>query len=74
MTPNTPTRQGLDPDRIITRLESASDVSGLPCGVAVGDRFGGRSFTDNVAAALERRSFRGWSQLDEWTLIVIDHG
>ena len=68
----TASHQALDPTDIITKLGSTTEVRRLPRGVVVGDRSGGRTFNDNVAAALERRSFRGWLQMDEWTVIVIE--
>lgn len=60
---------------IVTVLTEAQAVKQLPKGAIVGDQVGGRSFNDNVAAALERRSYHGWSDFCEgderWTLIVI---
>src|SRR5688572_18138438 len=48
----TATHKALGSKRIITNLANSNDVSRLPRGVVVGDRCGGRTFTDNVAAAL----------------------
>jgi hypothetical protein len=59
---------------IVTKVEP-SEVENLPKGCVVGDQFGGRSFNDNVAAALERRSYLGWNDYSEgdqtWTVIRI---
>ena len=67
----------LETVEIVTLLTEASEVKGLPTGVVVGDKVGGRSFSDNVAAALERRSFGGWQDVskggEQWTLIYIEH-
>ncbi len=61
---------------IVTVLSEPIEVRQLPKGAIVGDQFGGRTFTDNVAAALERRSYRGWLELSDgnerWTLITIE--
>lgn len=61
---------------IITNLSVASEVKELPKGAIVGDCCGGRSFNDNVAAALERRSADGWKDVSEgdtrWTLIRME--
>ncbi|BDC50482.1 hypothetical protein F183_A27980 [Bryobacterales bacterium F-183] len=60
---------------IITCLQEPQ-VPTLPRGTVVGDQYGGRTFTDNVAAALERRSHCGWREYQDgetrWTLIVIE--
>jgi len=62
--------------KIITRVTCESEARALPNGTAVGDTWGGRSFTDNVAAVLESRSCNGWRELEEgqtrWTFIVIE--
>ena len=64
---------------IVTTLRAVDEVRSLPKGAVVGDLYGGRSFNDNVAAALEQRSHSGWRDhevptgTDErWTLIVLD--
>ncbi len=63
-------------DLIVMTLTQASDVKSLPKGTVVGDVHGGRSFSDNVAVALERRSHCGWRDCMEegqrWTLIELD--
>lgn len=59
-------------EMVVQRIADIAEISGLPCGTTVGDRCGGRSFSDNVAVALERRSFHGWLDVQGWTLIVID--
>jgi len=66
-----------DSIEIVTVVAEPSEVRLLPKGAVVGDICGGRSFTDNVAAALERRSSRGWWDVTKgdqrWTLILIEH-
>ena len=61
---------------IVTRVSEPSEVTLLPKGAVVGDICGGRSFSDNVAAALEKRSTGGWHDIsdgnEKWTLIVIE--
>ncbi|MBY0508372.1 MAG: hypothetical protein K2X03_30950 [Bryobacteraceae bacterium] len=63
-------------DQIVTTLSQASEVKTLPKGTIVGDIFGGRTFNDNIAVALERRSCCGWRDWMEsgqrWTLIELD--
>ena len=60
---------------IITTVEEVA-VRQLPVGSIVGDQYGGRSFNDNVAAALEQRSTAGWRDIQRgesnWTLIRIE--
>jgi hypothetical protein len=62
--------------KMITRVTCESEALALPTGTAVGDCWGGRSFTDNVAAVLESRSCEGWREVEEgqtrWTFIVIE--
>lgn len=61
--------------QIVTQLTDVRAAEALPSGIYVGDLFGGRSFTDNVAAVLERRSAGGWQELatssEHWTLIYL---
>jgi len=63
-------------EQIVTTLTEVSEVKTLPKGSRVGDLYGGRSFNDNIAAALERRSQCGWRDIEEagqrWTLIELD--
>lgn len=62
--------------KMITRVTCESEARALPSGTAVGDCWGGRSFTDNVAAILESRSCDGWREVVEgqtrWTFIVLE--
>lgn len=64
-----------DFDNIVTHLEDATEAQSLPAGVFVGDKFGGRSFNDNVAAVLESRSYAGWREVQDgtqnWTVILL---
>ena len=67
----------LDTGHIVQRVSSASEARILPCGTMVGDVHGGLTFHDEVAAILERRSRRGWYEVetpsgDVWTVISID--
>jgi len=62
-------------NEIVTKVIEAAEVDNLPKGSLVGDQVGGRSFNDNVAAALERRSHIGWNDYRDgdhtWTVIQI---
>lgn len=64
-----------DTSKLITCVTDVREAKLLPPGVIVGDRFGGRSFTDNVAAVLEARSHGGWREVTlgeaRWTVIVL---
>ena len=64
-----------DLTKLITQIQTESDARELPPGTAVGDSYGGRTFTDNVAAILESRSYGGWREVQDgetlWTVIVI---
>jgi hypothetical protein len=65
----------LDLTKMITQVSCTSEAMALPRGSAVGDTWGGRSFSDNVAAVLESRSCGGWREIEEgqtrWTFIVL---
>ncbi len=65
-----------DSIEIVTSVTEPSEVTRLPKGAIVGDIYGGRSFSDNVAVALERRSSGGWRDISKgdqkWTLILIE--
>jgi hypothetical protein len=65
----------VDLTKMITHVSCASEAMALPCGSAVGDTWGGRSFTDNVAAVLESRSSGGWCEIEDgqqrWTFIIL---
>jgi hypothetical protein len=68
---------GIDTGRIITKVPSAKEARLLPCGSVVGDLHGGLTFSDQVAAELERRSLGGWREVEvssgeTWTLIVVN--
>jgi hypothetical protein len=67
----------LDTAHIVQRVASVSEARRLPRGTMVGDVHGGLTFSDEVAAVLERRSRRGWHEIetpsgDVWTVIVVD--
>ncbi len=67
----------LDLAGIIQKVASVKEARCLPCGTVVGDRHGGLTFTDAVAAVLESRSLSGWRELaspagEMWTVIVVD--
>jgi hypothetical protein len=63
--------------KLIVRVCDANEAKTLPAGTAVGDRSGGRSFNDNIAAVLESRSRCGWQEVplgeSTWTVIVLTH-
>jgi hypothetical protein len=70
-----PVTNTVDFTKVVTRLADATEARALPRGVTVGDTCGGRSFNDNVAAVLERRSLGGWHEIidgsERWTVIVL---
>ena len=43
----------VDLTKVITRIASESEALALPKGVCVGDTWGGRTFSDNIAAILK---------------------
>jgi hypothetical protein len=68
---------GLDTSSIV-RACNLEEARMLPPGAIVGDTCGGLTFTDDVAAVLEARSFGGWQELEvfpgeRWTIIVLNH-
>ena len=67
---------GIDLESIITTIKSVKEARALPCGSVVGDLHGGLTFTDEIAATLERRSLGGWQELKTsgavWTVIVLN--
>jgi len=68
---------GVDTSAIITRIASVREARALPLGSVAGDRHGGLTFTDAVAAVLESRSMGGWQELrisgsEVWTVIVLN--
>lgn len=68
----------LDPSTFITRCASVEEAQALPCGAVIGDRHGGLTFTDDVAAVLEARSLGGWQEIEiepgeRWTIIVLTY-
>ena len=69
---------GLDLTNVVTSIETAEEARSLPSGVVVGDRCGGLSFSDAIAAVLESRSTSGWLEIEDepdtepWTLIILE--
>ena len=68
---------GIDTSRIIGRVNGVKEARALPPGSVVGDMHGGLTFTDAVAAALERRSLSGWQEIQapagqSWTVIMVN--
>ncbi len=62
---------------IIQKIGSVKEAAALARGTVVGDRHGGLTFTDAVAAALESRSHGGWQEVvtpsgETWTVIVLN--
>jgi hypothetical protein len=61
---------------IITTVPTAAEARCLPRGAVVGDAHGGVTFSDAVAEVLERRSHRGWREIDidetSWTVIELN--
>lgn len=69
---------GLDTSVIITKVASVKEARALPAGTVVGDRHGGLTFTDAIAAALEARSGGTWQEFqtpsgEVWTVILLSH-
>jgi hypothetical protein len=67
----------LDISAIVAKVANVREARALPAGSVVGDRHGGLSFTDAVAAALESRSISGWQETpgptgEIWTVIVLN--
>lgn len=68
---------GVDTSVIITELVSVKEARALPAGTVAGDRHGGLTFSDAVAAVLESRSVGGWREMhlpsgEIWTVIVVN--
>jgi hypothetical protein len=69
---------GIDLVSIVTTVKTVAEARSLPCGSVIGDLHGGLTFTDEVAATLERRSLGGWQEVkapsgEVWTVIVVNH-
>ena len=67
----------LDVSAVIAKITNVREARALPPGSVVGDRHGGLTFTDAVAAALESRSTGGWHETpgpegEIWTVIVLN--
>jgi hypothetical protein len=67
----------IDISSIVQEIASIKDARALPVGSVIGDRYGGLTFTDAIAAALESRSLGGWQELraqngEIWTIIVLN--
>jgi crotonobetainyl-CoA:carnitine CoA-transferase CaiB-like acyl-CoA transferase len=68
---------GIDTGNIVTKVSNVKEARALPPGTIVGDLHGGLTFTDAVAAALERRSTGGWREMQLpsgqiWTVIALN--
>jgi hypothetical protein len=68
--------RALDLSVIITQVKTVQDARKLPVGTVVGDKHGGVTFSDVVAAELEKRSHSGWNDIaatnDRWTVIFLN--
>ena len=67
----------LEVEAIVNSVASVKEAKALPVGSIVGDLHGGLTFTDAVAAALERRSSSGWQEIhcstgQIWTVITLN--
>jgi hypothetical protein len=67
----------LDTSVVIATVSNVREARALPTGSVVGDRHGGLTFSDAVAAALESRSTSGWHETPSpsgeiWTVIVLN--
>jgi hypothetical protein len=67
----------LDPTSFITKCATAEEARSLLAGSVVADRHGGLTFSDEVAAVLEARSYGGWREIEftgeRWTIIFINN-
>ena len=68
----------LDPSSFVTKCASVAEARSLCAGSVVGDRHGGLTFSDDVAAVLESRSYGGWREVEitageRWTVIFINN-
>ena len=71
-------REQIDLSVVVTRVQSPAEARSLPRGTVVGDTHGGVTFSDMVAAELEKRSFVGWRDVRDgasrhsWTIIILN--
>ncbi len=69
---------GTDMSAVVTEVRTVKDARALPRGAVVGDLHGGLTFSDAIAAVLEKRSTQGWQEFepapggDRWTIIILD--
>lgn len=71
------TRRQIDLSSVVTKVQTRAEARALPVGTVVGDAHGGVTFSDAVAAELERRSREGWCEAmgrdnTPWTVIVLN--
>lgn len=67
----------LDKSAIVTKISTVKEARALPGGAVAGDRHGGLTFSDAIAAVLESRSMGGWQEVqlaegEVWTIIVLN--
>jgi len=67
----------VDTTAIVTKISNVKEARALPAGTVAGDRHGGLTFSDAIAAALESRSMSGWQEVriaegEVWTIIVLN--
>jgi hypothetical protein len=70
------TARQIDLSAVVTKVQSPAEARSLPVGTVVGDVHGGVTFSDRIAAELERRSREGWCDAvgpdgEAWTVIVL---
>lgn len=68
----------LDTSSFVTRCATSEEARTLQPGSIIGDRHGGLTFTDEVAAILESRSLGGWQEIElapgeRWTIILLNY-
>ncbi len=68
---------GLGIAHIVRKCATAKEARALPLGTVVGDMYGGLTFTDEVAAVFESRSYGGWQEIEpvpgeHWTVITLN--
>jgi hypothetical protein len=54
----------LDATSFVTKCATAEEARNLTPGSIVGDRHGGLTFSDEVAAVFESRSLGGWREIE----------
>jgi hypothetical protein len=68
----------IDFSSVVTKVQTKDEARALPTGSIVGDKYGGVTFSDAIAAELEKRSRFGWRDVvcsedqSRWTVIILN--